>query len=86
MLLTTEAIYIVTTKKKGRRRQVAAVSYGAAVLTRSENSRIPGSSKGGKVPIEIFIRGKDAEENTKQFERCLDIIKSAGVGSSTRSL
>lgn len=35
--------------------------------------------KGGKVPIEILVRGKDAEENKKQFEKCLETIKNAGV-------
>ena len=25
------------------------------------------------------MRGKDAEQNAKQFEKCLDLIKSAGV-------
>ncbi|KAF2000156.1 SPT16-domain-containing protein [Amniculicola lignicola CBS 123094] len=34
--------------------------------------------KGGKVPIEILVRGKDAEENKKQFQSCLDTIKNAG--------
>ncbi|KAL5418571.1 hypothetical protein PMIN03_001048 [Paraphaeosphaeria minitans] len=34
--------------------------------------------KGGKVPVEILIRGKDVDENKKQFEKCLDIIKKAG--------
>ncbi|TKA65846.1 FACT complex subunit spt16 [Cryomyces minteri] len=34
--------------------------------------------KGGKTPVEIFVRGKDAEQNAKQFERCLEIIKTAG--------
>ena len=36
------------------------------------------SLKGGKVPIEILVRGKDPEENAKQFEKCLDVIKAAG--------
>ena len=35
--------------------------------------------KGGKIPIEILVRGKDAEQNAKQFEKCLDVIKGAGV-------
>ena len=35
--------------------------------------------KGGKVPIEILVRGKDADQNTKHWEKCLDIIKGAGV-------
>jgi len=34
--------------------------------------------KGGKVPVEILVRGKDAEENKKQFQSCLETIKKAG--------
>ena len=34
--------------------------------------------KGGKTPVEILVRGKDAEENTRQFEKCTDAIKKAG--------
>lgn len=34
--------------------------------------------KGGKVPVEILVRGKDVEENKKQFEKCLDTMKKAG--------
>jgi nucleosome binding factor SPN SPT16 subunit len=34
--------------------------------------------KGGKVPIEILVRGKDAEENKKQFQTCLETLKNAG--------
>ncbi|KAF2264458.1 SPT16-domain-containing protein [Lojkania enalia] len=34
--------------------------------------------KGGKVPVEILVRGKDPEENKKQFQTCLDTIKNAG--------
>ena len=56
-LITLEAMYIVTTKKKA--------TYLEPL-------------KDGKTPVEIIVRGKDAEENAKQFERCLDIIKNAG--------
>jgi nucleosome binding factor SPN SPT16 subunit len=44
--------------------------------------------KDGKTPIEILVRGKDAAENSKQFERCLDLIKTAGkkVGVITKEL
>ena len=35
--------------------------------------------KGGKVPLEILIRGKDVEQNNKHWEKCLDVIKTAGV-------
>lgn len=34
--------------------------------------------KGGKVPIEILVRGKDAEENKKQFQTCIETLKNAG--------
>ncbi|KAI1509021.1 FACT complex protein [Pyrenophora tritici-repentis] len=34
--------------------------------------------KGGKVPVEILVRGKDADENKKQFQTCIDTIKKAG--------
>lgn len=35
--------------------------------------------KGGKIPVEILVTTKDAEQKTKIFEKCLDIIKNAGV-------
>ena len=31
------------------------------------------------MPIEVLVRGKDPTENAKQFEKCLDVIKGAGV-------
>lgn len=34
--------------------------------------------KGGKVPVEILVRGKDAEENKKQFQICIETMKKAG--------
>lgn len=36
--------------------------------------------KGGKIPVEIIVRGgKEAvEENAKQFDECVKIIKEAG--------
>ena len=34
--------------------------------------------KGGKIPIEILVRGKDADENAKHFQKCVDAIKGAG--------
>jgi hypothetical protein len=35
--------------------------------------------QGGKVPLEILVRGKDAEENIKQFQKCAEIVKNAAV-------
>jgi hypothetical protein len=35
--------------------------------------------KGGKIPLEILIRGKDPEQNEKLFVKVTDVVKSAGV-------
>lgn len=35
--------------------------------------------KGGKFPLEVLIRGKDAEQNEKLFTKITDVIKSSGV-------
>ncbi|KAI9880467.1 MAG: FACT complex subunit spt16 [Pleopsidium flavum] len=56
-VLTTEALYIVTTTKKAKHLEPLI---------------------GGKIPVEILVRGKDAEHNSKLFERCVDLIKGAG--------
>lgn len=44
--------------------------------------------KDGKTPVEIIVRGKDAEENAKQFEKINGIIKNAGkkVGTLQKDL
>jgi len=36
---------------------------------------------GGKVPIEVHKRGKDAEENKEQFAKLAELVKSSGVSS-----
>lgn len=38
--------------------------------------------KGGKIPLEILVRGKDTAENEKLFTKITDLIKSSGVSSS----
>ena len=35
--------------------------------------------KGGKIPVEILVTSKDPEEKMKSFEKCIDVIKNAGV-------
>jgi hypothetical protein len=35
--------------------------------------------KGGKIPVEILVTTKDAEEKAKVFEKCLEVIKTSGV-------
>lgn len=77
MVLTMESFSVVTTAKKG-----SIVFRGPSIkaaLTASRTAKHLEPLKGGRIPIEILIRGKDAEQNAKQFEKCLDIIKSAGV-------
>jgi hypothetical protein len=37
--------------------------------------------KDGKVPVEFFIRGKDAAQNAKQFADIVEVMKKHGVGS-----
>jgi nucleosome binding factor SPN SPT16 subunit len=36
--------------------------------------------KGGKVQVEVHVRGKDAGENAALFQKCAQIIKDSGVG------
>jgi Xaa-Pro aminopeptidase len=35
--------------------------------------------KEGKIPVEILVTTKDPESKTKAFEKCLEVIKGAGV-------
>ena len=35
--------------------------------------------KGGRFPVEVLVRGKDAAENEKLFVQLTDKIKEAGV-------
>ena len=37
--------------------------------------------KGGRFPIEVLVRGKDAAENEKLFETITEKIKAAGVST-----
>jgi hypothetical protein len=39
--------------------------------------------KGGRFPIEVLVRGKDAEENETLFVKIADAINSAGVSHPT---
>lgn len=34
--------------------------------------------KGGKTPIEIYVKGKDAEQGAEQLKKCIDIIQRSG--------
>lgn len=39
--------------------------------------------KGGRFPIEVLVRGKDAAVNEKLFVKIADKIKEAGVGGQS---
>lgn len=76
MIFTQDTVYFVTTAKKGTH----FLSWeGIALIRRFRAAKHLEPLKGGRIPIEILIRGKDAEQNAKQFEKCLDTIKAAGV-------
>ncbi|KAJ9236799.1 hypothetical protein DTO169E5_5569 [Paecilomyces variotii] len=48
------------------------------VVTTAKKAKHLEPLKGGKIPVEILVTTKDAEQKTKIFEKCLDIIKTAG--------
>lgn len=48
------------------------------VVTTAKKAKHLEPLQGGKIPIELLIVGKDAEQKTKTFEKCLEIIKTAG--------
>ncbi|EMC97887.1 hypothetical protein BAUCODRAFT_406868 [Baudoinia panamericana UAMH 10762] len=58
------------------------------VTTKKKAMYLEPLKDGAKMNIEIMVRGKDVEENGKQFERILETIKAAGkkVGVITKDL
>ncbi|KAI9836234.1 MAG: FACT complex subunit spt16 [Sarea resinae] len=48
------------------------------IVTTAKKAKHLEPLKGGKIAVELLVRGKDAEQNAKLFERCLEIIKSNG--------
>ena len=79
MVFTTEALYIVTTAKKGTNLGTSGFlgNHADSLVTKAKHLE---PLKGGKVPVEILVRNpKDAEQNNRHFEKCLDLIKGAGV-------
>lgn len=68
----------MTTAKKGITRSEQGVVQEAS-LPNFMTAKHLEPLKGGKIPVEILVTTKDQEEKTKLFEKCVDIIKSAGV-------
>lgn len=49
------------------------------IVTTAKKAKHLESLKGGRFPLEILVRGKDAAENEKIFVKITDAIKAAGV-------
>ncbi|KAI4145361.1 MAG: hypothetical protein L6R39_003823 [Caloplaca ligustica] len=48
------------------------------IVTTTKKAKHLEPLKGGKTPVEVLSRAKDPAVNAKQFEKCLDLIKSSG--------
>lgn len=49
------------------------------ILTTAKKAKYLDQIKGGRFPVEVLVRGKDAADNEKLFIKLADTIKSAGV-------
>jgi hypothetical protein len=76
MLFTVDTLYILTTQKKGK--QLTCAIFDSLVIDRLAAKHLE-QLKGGRFPIEVLVRGKDAAENEKLFIQITDKIKAAGV-------
>ncbi|KAL2138417.1 hypothetical protein VTI28DRAFT_6841 [Corynascus sepedonium] len=56
------------------------------ILTTQKKAKYLDQIKGGRIPVEVLVRGKDAAENEKLFVKITDAIKAAGkkVGVLTK--
>lgn len=77
MVFTPDALWVVTTVKKGMCPHIGLIALELKCY--SPTAKHLEGLKGGKTPLEILVRGKDPEQNAKHFERCLDLIKTSGV-------
>ncbi|KAI9840120.1 MAG: FACT complex subunit spt16 [Thelocarpon superellum] len=48
------------------------------VVTTAKKAKHLEPLKSGKVPLEILVRSRDAEQNTKLFQQIVDVIKASG--------
>ncbi|KAM3086959.1 FACT complex subunit spt16 [Clarireedia jacksonii] len=48
------------------------------IVTTAKKAKHLEPLKGGKIPLEVLVRGKDAEQNEKLFTKIADVIKSSG--------
>ncbi|KAB5577597.1 transcription elongation complex subunit [Coniochaeta sp. 2T2.1] len=56
------------------------------IITTQKKAKYLDQIKGGRIPVEVLVRGKDAAENEKHFIKIAELIKSAGkkVGVITK--
>jgi nucleosome binding factor SPN SPT16 subunit len=52
------------------------------IITTQKKAKYLDQIKGGRIPVEVLVRGKDAAENEKLFVKIADIIKSSGVSGA----
>ena len=77
-ILTPDLLQVVTTKKKGKPSLCLQQVVFPPCTDRGLSASYLEPLKGGKVPVEILVRGKDPDENRKQFQTCIDTLRSAG--------
>jgi len=84
MVFTPAAMYVVTTEKKGawQRSQPRSLRRQLTLPLAKHLQNL----KNGKIPVEILtVDTKKPETRTQAFEKCLDVIKSAGKKVGTMS-
>lgn len=82
MVFTTDMMYVVTTAKKGEdwpNTDSAYLSANTGLLNVAKHLE---PLKGGKIPVEILVTSKDPDEKSRSFEKCLEVIKNAGVSAT----
>lgn len=78
MLFTVDTLYILTTQKKGQSLGSRG-NRSALGSTNTSSAKHLDQLKGGRFPIEVLVRGKDAAENERLFVQVAEKIKEAGV-------
>lgn len=63
-----------------------ARTFCTAPITDTRAAKYLDQIKGGRVPVEVLVRGKDAAENEKHFVKIAEIIKNAGVSRTATSV
>lgn len=59
---------------------------GLYIVTTVKKAKHLEPLKGGKVPLHVLVRGKDAEANNKLFLEINDHIKAAGVSHQSANI